>query len=106
MSDRELDELLNVVREAAATVGLTARPIPADEFEEMGRRALLRRGFRYRVSRSAPGSPLASSSWRDEAGARERFGELVSSFGGRPGAVVTLMDEQERRLVAVWPVEP
>jgi len=106
VSDRELDDLLDVVREAAATVGLTARPIPADEFEEMGRRALLRRGFRYRVSRSAPHSPLASSCWRDETAARERFGELVASFGSRPGAVITLMDERERRLLAVWPVEP
>lgn len=106
MSDRELDELLDVVREAAGTVGLTARPIGFDEFEEMGRRALLRRGFRYRISTSALGSPLARSCWRDEAGARERFGELVASFGSRPGAVITLMDEQERRLLAVWPVEP
>lgn len=106
MSDRELDELLDVVREAAATVGLTARTIPVDEFEEMGRRALLRHGFRYRVSRSATGSPLARSCWRDEAGAQERFAALVESFGSRPGAVITLMDGQEQRLVAVWPVEP
>ena len=106
MSDRELDELLDVVREAAAMVGLAARTIPVDEFEEMGRRALLRRGFRYRVSRSATGSPLARSCWRDEAGARERFAALVESFGSRPGAVITLTDEQDRRLVAVWPEEP
>lgn len=106
MSDRELDQLLDVVRDAAATVGLTARPVDAEEFEEMGRRALLRRGFRYRVSRSATGSPLARSCWRDEAGARGRFAALVESFGSRPGAVITLMDEQERILLAAWPVEP
>ena len=105
MSDRELDELLDVVRDAASMVGLTARPIPVDEFEEMGRRALLRQGFRYRISRSAPDSPLARSCWRDEAGARQRFEKLVQSFGRRPGAVITLMDEQERRLLAAWPVE-
>jgi hypothetical protein len=106
VSDRELDQLLDVVRDAAATVGLTTRTIDPDEFDEMGRRALLRRGFRYRISRWAPDCPLACSCWRDEAAAMKRFGELVSSFGRRPGAVIALMDELERSLLAVWPVEP
>lgn len=105
MSDRELDLFLDVVRDAAATAGLTARSVDADEFEEMGRRALLREGFRYRISLWATGSPLTRSCWRVEAGARGRFDELVESFGCRPGAVITLVDEVDRRLLAVWPVE-
>jgi hypothetical protein len=79
--------------------------VSVDEFEEMGRRALLRRGYRFRVTRSAPGVPLARSCWRDEDGARGRYQELVDSFGQRPGAVIALVDEAERRLLAVWPEE-
>ena len=103
MDDPQTDRLLAEVREVAAQYGLTSRPVSTEEFREMGRRALLRRGFRFTVTRSAPGVPLATSCWRDEEGARGRFRELTVSFGLRPGATIALMDEAERTLLAVWP---
>lgn len=105
MDDPQTDRLLAGVREAAARHGLTSRPVSVDEFEEMGRLAMLRRGYRFRVIRSAPGVPLAASCWRDEDGARGRFRDLVDSFGWRPGAAIALVDEAARRLLAVWPEE-
>ena len=106
MDDPQTERLLAEVREIAARVGLTARPVSVDEFHEMGRRARLRRGQRFHITRSATGSPLASSWWTDEAAARERFRTLVESFGQLPGAVIALVDEAERKALAVWPEEP
>lgn len=64
--DNQTSQLLAEVREVAARHGLTARPVGADEFQEMGRRARLRNGYRFRVTRSAPGVPERSRLSRSE----------------------------------------
>lgn len=101
--DDQTDQLLDEVRDLAASIGLTPRPVSTEEFLEMGRRAQLSRGRRFHITRSATGSPLASGWWADEDAARARFRVLVASFGWRPGAVIALVDEAERRTLAVWP---
>lgn len=101
--DDETARVVAEVREIAAGLGLAVHPIGADELRELGRRARLRRGYRYHITRSADGSPLASGWWVDEDAARDRFAVLVDEFGDRPGAVITLIDEVECRAIAVWP---
>jgi hypothetical protein len=93
------------IQEAAARVGLTVTPVSAEEFLEMGRRAMLRRGRRFHVTASATGHPVFSSWWVDEGAARERFRIQVGKWASRPGACVTLIDETERETLAVWPDE-
>ncbi|MFJ9101264.1 hypothetical protein ACIRJM_22685 [Streptomyces sp. NPDC102405] len=100
--DDQTDRLLGEVREVAASIGLIARPVSTEEFLEMGRRAHLSRGRRFHITRSATDSPLASGWWADEDAARQRFRVLVDSFGQLPGAVIALVDEADRRTLAVW----
>lgn len=103
--DEHTAHILDDLREAAAEVGLTARIMPTDEFQELGRRAWLARGSRFHITRSAVGYPPASSWWVDEEAARDRFHALVEEFGGRAGACIALVDEAERTTLAAWPDE-
>lgn len=93
------------IREAAATVGLAARTVSVEEFEEAGRRAWLHRGRRFHITVSATGHRTASSWWTDEQAARDRFATVVAQWGSRPGARIILIDEVERTTVAAWPEE-
>lgn len=103
--DPDTARTVDILRQAAAEVGLTMRIMSAEEFHEKGRRAQLRRGRRFRITRSATEWPLASSWWAEEDAARDRFRALVDEFAGRPGARVELVDEAERTMLAVWPEE-
>jgi len=100
--DDETARIFGEVREIAASLGLTVHPVSHDESRELGRRAWIRLGYRYSITRSAPGSPPAGGWSRDEASALARFAALVDEEGD-PGIVVTLVDEVERRTLAVWP---
>lgn len=101
--DEETARVFDELREVAAGLGLVVHPISREEVAERGRRAWVRRGYRFRLTRSAAGSPLASGWCAGEDTARARFAALVDEYGGRPGAVITLVDEVERRTLAVWP---
>lgn len=82
------------------------RLVDASESQEKGRRAWLHLGYRFHITRSADGSPLASSWWVDEDAARTRFARVVAESGGRPGARITLVDEAEQTTLATWPEGP
>lgn len=101
--DEETARIFGELREVAADLGLVVHPISEEELLEEGRRAWLARGYRYHLTRTATGSPLASGWCTDEDTARDRFTALVDEYGSRPGAVITLVDEAERRTLAVWP---
>ena len=106
MDDPVSAALLADIREAAAEVGLTARTVTIAEFEEAGRRAWLRRGYRFHITASATGHPMASSWCVDEATARERFAAIAARWSSRPGARIILIDEAERTTLAAWQGEP
>lgn len=101
--DEGTARIFGELREVAAGLGLAVRPVSTEEFLEQGRRAWLRRGCRFHITVSADGSPPASGWSADEDTARDRFAALVDEYGGWPGAVITLVDEAERRTLAVWP---
>jgi len=101
--DDETARVFDELREIAASLGLTVHPVSQDESRELGRRAWIRLGYRYQITRSAPGSPLAGCWSVDEASALARFAAFVVECGGSPGAAITLVDEVERRTLAVWP---
>ncbi|MCI3277607.1 hypothetical protein [Streptomyces cylindrosporus] len=101
-----LEGILDDVREVAAEVGLTLRPISQEEWEETGRRAALRHGWRYRITISAPGQPTLDGVASDEETARERFAARVSKYEGTPGVRIVLVDLAERKTLDVWPDQP
>lgn len=91
------------LREVTAELGLTMRPISHEEWEEKGRRAALRRGWRFRLTISVPGRPTLHGHAFDEETARERFTARVSKYQGVPGARIVLIDRAERTTLAAWP---
>ena len=99
--DAETARIFGELRDVAADLGLTLHPISEEEFLEEGRRAWLARGYRFHLTRTAVGDPLASGWSTDEDTARDRFAAVVDEYGSRPGAVITLIDEAERRTLAV-----
>lgn len=99
----ETARIFGEIRDVAADLGLVLHPISEEELLKEGRRAWLALGYRYHLTRSATDSPLASGWSTDEDTARARFAALVDEYGSRPGAVITLIDEAERRTLAVWP---
>ena len=101
--DEETARIFGELRDVAADLGLTLHPISEGELCEEVRQVRLRRGYRYHLTRTAVGDPLASGWCTDEDTAHARFAALVDEYGSRPGAVITLIDEAERRTLAVWP---
>ncbi|MGW3031211.1 hypothetical protein ACWDCB_08235 [Streptomyces sp. NPDC001178] len=91
------------LREVTAELGLTMRPISQEEWEEKGRRAALRRGWRFHLIISVPGQPALHGWSSDAETARERFAARVSKYEGVPGARIVLVDQAERATLAVWP---
>ncbi|MFF4500356.1 hypothetical protein [Streptomyces sp. NPDC001401] len=91
------------LREVTAELGLTMCPVSPQEWEEKGRRAALRRGWRFQLTISVTGQPTLHGWSSGEATARERFTARVSKYQGLPGARIVLVDEAERTTLAVWP---
>ncbi|MYS70380.1 hypothetical protein GTY88_08030 [Streptomyces sp. SID5926] len=58
---------------------------------------------RYRVTVTTDGAPLIQGWWDDEATARRKFASWVGEHGDRPGARVTLVDEQTGVVLTEWP---
>ncbi|MER6182973.1 hypothetical protein [Streptomyces sp. NPDC001652] len=101
--DEETARVFGELREVAAGLGLIVHPMSTEDVLEEGRRAWLSLGYRFHLTRSAAGSPLASGWCTNADTARDRFAAAVDEYGGRPGAVITLIDEAERRTLAVHP---
>ncbi|MGW2523952.1 hypothetical protein ACWC09_44620 [Streptomyces sp. NPDC001617] len=93
------------LRDMAAELGLTMRPISEGEFQESSRCAWLRLGRRFHLVISATGQPTLTSWHMGETVARGRFTATAAEFRAVPGARVALIDEAERKTLAVWPDE-
>lgn len=57
---------------------------------------------RYHLVLAAAGRPVAQGWWKSEAVARGKFTEWVGDWG-RPGARVTLTDEDTGETLTEWP---
>jgi len=57
---------------------------------------------RYRVTLLLDGRPVLRGWWGSEVVARSQFTDLVGEYG-RPGARVTLTDEDTGRVLTEWP---
>ena len=61
---------------------------------------------RYHLTLTLDGGP-AMQGWRgSEATARRQFSTWIGERGSMPGVRITLVDEQEQRVLASWPDEP
>ncbi|MFJ2697400.1 hypothetical protein ACIO5Z_14400 [Streptomyces rochei] len=58
---------------------------------------------RYRVTVTVEGRPLMHGWWGSEATARRKFAAWVGEHGSRPGARVTLTDEETGETLTEWP---
>ncbi|MFE0800097.1 hypothetical protein [Streptomyces sp. NPDC058812] len=58
---------------------------------------------RYRVTVTTDGRPLLHGWWESESVARHKFVSWVGEHGSRPGARVTLVDEETGSLLTAWP---
>jgi hypothetical protein len=60
---------------------------------------------RYHLTLTLDGRPAMQGWWASEATARRLFKVWIGERGSLPGARVTLVDEQEQRVLASWPDE-
>ena len=58
---------------------------------------------RFHLIHSGGGRPVAHGWWSDEAVARSKFVVWVDQYGSIAGTRITLVDEVEARMLAVWP---
>ncbi|KOX32770.1 hypothetical protein ADL07_11365 [Streptomyces sp. NRRL F-4707] len=58
---------------------------------------------RYRVTVTTGGQPLIQGWWGSEVIARRKFTAWVGEHGDRPGARVTLVDEETGETLTEWP---
>ncbi|MGQ3551673.1 hypothetical protein [Streptomyces rochei] len=58
---------------------------------------------RYRVTVTVEGRPLMHGWWGSETTARRKFTAWVGEHGSRPGARVTLTDEETGETLTEWP---
>ncbi|MEZ3180835.1 hypothetical protein KYY02_19710 [Streptomyces pimonensis] len=57
---------------------------------------------RYHLVLSSAGRPVAQGWWGSETTARDKFTEWVGEWG-KPGAQVTLLDEETGETLTEWP---
>ncbi|MCL7429791.1 hypothetical protein [Streptomyces sp. YS415] len=57
---------------------------------------------RFHLSLASAGRPVAQGWWDSEATARDKLKEWVGEWG-RPGACITLTDEQTGETLTAWP---
>ncbi|MFF7824162.1 hypothetical protein ACFZCM_02965 [Streptomyces rochei] len=58
---------------------------------------------RYRVTVTVQGRPLMHGWWGSETTARRKFASWIGEHGSRPGARVTLTDEETGETLTEWP---
>lgn len=58
---------------------------------------------RYRVTVTVEGQPLLQGWWADGTVARRKFTAWIGEHGDRPGARVTLTDEETGAVLTEWP---
>jgi hypothetical protein len=61
---------------------------------------------RYHLTLSTGGRPVMQGWWSGRATAEGKFRRWIGEHGSVDGARVTLVDEQEQRVLASWPDEP
>lgn len=59
---------------------------------------------RYHLTLTSAGRPMMQGWWGNEGVARSRFRDWVGDWG-RPGARVTLADEETGSVLTAWPDE-
>jgi hypothetical protein len=59
---------------------------------------------RFHLALAVAGRPVAHGWWRSETVARGKFTAWIGAWG-RPGARITLTDEETGRLLTTWPEE-
>ena len=58
---------------------------------------------RFHLTLTTAGRPVMHGWWGSEATARDKFRDWIGERGSLPAARVTLVDEQEHRVLASWP---
>ncbi|MDN3244128.1 hypothetical protein [Streptomyces sp. ZSW22] len=58
---------------------------------------------RYRVTVTTDDRPLIHGWWDDETVARRKLISWIGEHGSRPGARVTLVDEETGTVLTEWP---
>ncbi|WP_121703327.1 hypothetical protein [Streptomyces sp. E5N298] len=58
---------------------------------------------RYRVTVTTDGESLIQGWWGSQATARRKFTSWIGEHGSRPGARVTLADEETDTVLTEWP---
>jgi hypothetical protein len=60
---------------------------------------------RYHLTLTLDGRPAMQGWWGSEATARRQFKVWIDERGSMPGVRITLVDEEEQRVLASWPDE-
>jgi hypothetical protein len=58
---------------------------------------------RHRLTLVTDGRPMLQGWWESETVARGKFSAWVGRHGDRPGAQITLTDEETDSVLAQWP---
>jgi hypothetical protein len=58
---------------------------------------------RYHLSLTLDGQPAMQGWWAKEATARRQFSAWVGERGSMPGVRITLVDEEQQRVLESWP---
>ncbi|MEU0847753.1 hypothetical protein ABZ387_07260 [Streptomyces flaveolus] len=58
---------------------------------------------RYRVTVTVDGRPMLRGWWESEPTARRKYSRWVGEHGDRPGARITLTDDETGATLAEWP---
>ncbi|MET7321495.1 hypothetical protein [Streptomyces sp. NPDC005549] len=61
---------------------------------------------RYHLTLVSEGRPMLHGWWASETVARTKFASWVGRHGDRPGARVTLTDEETGETLTEWPDRP
>lgn len=60
---------------------------------------------RFRVTLAAAGREVMNGWWASEETARSKFRDWIGEHGSRPGARITLVDEETDTTLTTWPDE-
>ena len=58
---------------------------------------------RYHLALTLDGRPAMHGWWGSEKTARRQFSTWIGERGSMPGVRITLVDEEEQRVLASWP---
>ncbi len=61
---------------------------------------------RHHLTVTTEGRPLLHGWWGSEVVARRKFSAWLGEHGSRPGARVTLVDEETGAVLTEWPTVP